>query len=78
MVPKEHKVEHSTVISGLTDEQLEVMIADLQDRIDRKNGKLIDVKLEAPDPGTPGYHSGIYAHAATAVAASRKRKPRKA
>ena len=28
LVPKEHKVEHSSVIQGLSDEQLEVMIAD--------------------------------------------------
>ena len=36
LVPKEHKVEHTSVISGLSDEQIEAYIADIQDRLDRR------------------------------------------
>ena len=36
LVPREHKVEHSNAITGLSDEQLEAMIADIQDRLDRR------------------------------------------
>ena len=36
LVPREHKVEQTNVITGLSDEQLEAMIEDIQDRLDRR------------------------------------------
>ena len=75
LVPREHKVEHSSVITGLSDDQLESMIADIQERLDRKAGKLIDVtpKLEIPKPGEPGHKDGIWEHAATSVVTKQQR-----
>lgn len=43
LVPKQHKLEHTSVISGLSDEQIEAYLADIQDRIDRKAGKQVKV-----------------------------------
>jgi len=76
LVPKEHKVEHTNTYEGLSTEQIEDYIAALQEKLDRKAGKLIDVTPNppAPEPGDPGYKGGIYAHAATAVAPTRKRR----
>lgn len=77
LVPKEHKVEHSNVISGMTDDEIRAAITEIQDSIDRKAGKLVDaVPLAIPQPGEPGHRDGIWAHAATAVTPGRKRTKR--
>ena len=51
LVPREHKVEHSNVLSSLTDEQLADMIAELKERIARgvadSDAKLIEGTVEA-------------------------------
>ena len=36
LVPKEHKVETTNAVTGLTDAQLDLMIEDLQRRIERR------------------------------------------
>src|SRR5215467_12461406 len=43
LIPREHKVEMANAITGLTDTQLDLMIEDLQRRIERSasGGKLI-------------------------------------
>ena len=43
LVPREHKVEHSTVISSMTDAELEAAIKHIQEEIDRKAGKQVRV-----------------------------------
>jgi len=78
LVPREHKVEHTNTYEGLTTEQIRAYIDAIQDRLDRKAGKLIDAEVrEIPVPqiGDPGHKDGIWAHAATSVVtAQRKRK----
>jgi hypothetical protein len=52
LVPKEHKVEMANAITGLTDTQLDLMIEDLQRRIERRaNGaKLIEAEAVEVEP----------------------------
>src|SRR5262245_55839402 len=51
LVPRDHKIEHSNVASSLTDEQLALMVAELEDRIARRladsDAKLIEGTVEA-------------------------------
>ena len=42
LVPRENKVEHHNFYEGLSTEQIEQYIAAIQDRLDRRAGKLID------------------------------------
>jgi hypothetical protein len=78
LVPREHHVEHSNPLSGLSDEMLADMIADLEQRLARPadqakviEGQAIDVPaLPAPDAG----EDGIYAEADAAIS-ERKREP---
>ena len=42
LVPRENKVEHHNSYEGLSTEQIELYIAAIQDRLDRRAGKLID------------------------------------
>jgi hypothetical protein len=52
LVTKEHKVEMANAISGLTDTQLDLMIEDLQRRIElRASGaKLIEAEVVEVEP----------------------------
>ena len=52
LVPKEHKVEMANAITGLTDTELDLMIEDLQRRIERgANGaKLIEAEAVEVEP----------------------------
>jgi hypothetical protein len=56
LVPREHKIEHSNVVSSLTDEQLADMIAELEERITRRaagfDAKLIEGTVEPPVEAT--------------------------
>jgi hypothetical protein len=51
LVPRDHKIEYSNVASSLTDEQLALMVAELEDRIARRladsDAKLIEGTVEA-------------------------------
>ena len=57
LVPREHRVEHSNPLSGLSDEMLANMIAELEERIARRvaagEAKQIDVEPTAGDATTP-------------------------
>jgi hypothetical protein len=61
LVPREHKIEHSNVVSSLTDEQLADMIAELEERLARRaagaDAKLIDGQavetMALPAPAEP-------------------------
>jgi hypothetical protein len=48
LVPKEHKVEHSNAVSNLSDEELDAMIAHLQESLERRaaGAKLIEGTVE--------------------------------
>jgi hypothetical protein len=71
LVPKEHRVQHSNALSGISDEMLADMIAELEERLARRadqakviEGQAIGVPaLPAPDAG----EDGIYAEADTAI-----------
>jgi hypothetical protein len=77
LVPREHHVEHSNPLSGLSDEMLADMIGELEERLARRadqakviEAKAIDVPaLPAPDTG----EDGIYAEADAAMS-ERKRE----
>lgn len=59
LVPKEHRVEHSNALSGLSDEMLADMIAELEERVASRlkgeNAKVIDAHAESalPPPDEP-------------------------
>jgi hypothetical protein len=86
LVPREHRVEHSNPLSGLSDEMLADMIAELEERLAQRadqakviEGQAIDVPaLPAPDAG----EDEIYAEGDAATERKRerarhaKRKPR--
>jgi hypothetical protein len=65
LVPKEMKIEHSNPTSRLSDEELAMMIAALEERLTGENAKLIDAQAEPvlPPPDQP-------------ACASRKRNPK--
>jgi hypothetical protein len=81
LVPREYKIDHSNVVSSLTDEQLADMVADLEERIARRadQAKLIEgqevettalpAPIEAFKPRRPDE--------VMAVIGQRERKPRK-
>jgi hypothetical protein len=52
LVPKQHKVEMANAITGLTDTQLDLMIEDLQRRIERRasGAKLIEAEAVEVEP----------------------------
>ena len=79
LVPKEHKVEHTSIYENLSTEQIEAYIAEIQDRLDRRAaghhaGKLIDgepvetTALPAPvEVPKPKRRNKVMAAAETAV-----------
>jgi uncharacterized protein DUF5681 len=77
LVPREQKVEHVNAVSGLSDEQLAAMIADLEERIARRaaggDAKLIEGAVEELPKRRP---SRLMVEADTAIG-PRERKPRK-
>jgi len=78
LVPREHKVEHSNPLKGLTDDQLEAMIAYLETSLAAQAGgpvKVIEATAEpALEPPKP--KNRLMLEADTAVG-PRERKPRK-
>jgi hypothetical protein len=78
LVPREHKVEHSNPLKGLTDEQLEAMIEYLETSLAAQAGgpvKVIEATAEpALEPPKP--KNRLMLEADTAVG-PRERKPRK-
>jgi hypothetical protein len=49
IVPKEHHIEHTDAVTGLSDSQLDAMIATLQNQIDQRlQGKAIPSLIEQP------------------------------
>jgi len=78
LVPREHKVEHSNPLKGLTDEQLEAMIEYIETSLAAQAGgpvKVIEATAEpALEPPKP--KNRLMLEADTAVG-PRERKPRK-
>lgn len=80
LVPREHKVEHTNTYEGLTTEQIRAYIEAIQERLDRKAGKLIDAEvreLPVPQIGESGHRDGIYAHAATSVVTAQRKRTKR-
>ena len=90
-VARGQKVEHTNAISGLSDEQLEAMIADIQDRLDRRatgdQAKVIEgtakptaiettARAAELEPAPRKRPNRLLEHVDTAVG-PRERKPRK-
>jgi hypothetical protein len=59
-VPKEMKIETSNPVARLSDEQLALMIAALEERLTGENAKVIDAQAEAalPPPDQPAAAHG--------------------
>ena len=84
LVPRENKVEHVNPVSGLSDEELDAMIQELQERIAAKAAavKIIEGKaveqpaLPAPAAEPRKRRNRILAEADTAIG-PRERSPRK-
>jgi hypothetical protein len=85
LVPREHKVEHHNTYEGLSTEQIQQYIAAIQERLDRKAGKLIDGEpLETTAATTtplvlepPKRRSNRLMMEADTAIGPRERKPRK-
>jgi hypothetical protein len=85
LVPREQKVEHVNALTGLSDEQLETMIADLEERIARRADQAKLIQGEAvettvlPTPVEPfkARRPNKIMEAAETAIGSRERKPRK-
>src|SRR5215471_12462761 len=87
LVPREHKVEHSNPLKGLTDEQLEAMIEYIETSLAAQAGrsvKLIEGTIEpmaveatAPPVLEPPKPKSRLMLAADAAVRPRERKPRK-
>jgi hypothetical protein len=85
LVPKEHKVEHSNAVSNLSDEELDAMIAHLQEGLERRaaGAKLIEGTVEPTATAIPALAPSprkrpnrLIEHVNTAIG-PRERKPRK-
>jgi hypothetical protein len=86
LIPREHKVEHSNPLKGLTDEQLEAMVEYLETSLAAQAGgpvKVIEGTIEpmaveatAPPVLSPKSKNRVMLEADTAVG-SRERMPRK-
>jgi uncharacterized membrane protein len=85
LVPREHKVEHSNVVSSLTDEQLADMIAYLEERLARPADQAKLIEGEAPEIAAlpaciealkPGEPAEVMEAADTTIG-PRERKPRR-
>jgi hypothetical protein len=70
LVPREQKVEYTNAISGLSDEQLEAMIADIQDRLDRRAAGDQAKVIEAAHVRPPqvGFRRGVRTRKETRLA----------
>ena len=86
LVPREHKVEHSNPLKGLTDEQLEAMVEYLETSLEaqaRGSVRVIEGTIEpaAATAHAPKPKNRLMLEADTAVGprqrTPRKRKPRK-
>ncbi len=71
LVPREQKVEHVNALTGLSDEQLEAMIAELEERIARRaagsDAKLIEAVETTALPAPIEVPNRVMAAADTAV-----------
>ena len=78
LVPREHKVEHSNPLKGLTDEQLEAMIEYLETSLAAQAGGPVKVIEATAEPALepPKSKNRLMLEADTAVG-PRERKPRK-
>jgi hypothetical protein len=85
LVPRELKLEHRNAVAGLSDEQLEAMIAGLRERIARRaeQAKLIEgeavetTALQAPVEAFKATRTNKIMEAAETAIGPRERKPRK-